>query len=211
MKKLRDAERTRESILNAASREFAEKGFHGTNLSIIAQRAKVSKQLLNYHFPSKEILLDEVIWKRFRPSMQWEENIAEDPVDLIRRSFQRRAEEPDYIRYLTWEAANRPKGKLPREEVRRKRIKRYGEGIRQHQANGLIPDDLDPQLLHLAILCLATYPLAFSHIVTMVTGMSGDSPEFKKRWSKFVTLLATKIMADDSAKPDVRRTKSSRG
>jgi TetR/AcrR family transcriptional regulator len=198
MRRIRDAEKTRDSILDAASHEFAEKGFHGTNLSIIAQRAKVSKQLLNYHFPSKEELLDQVIWDRFRPSMQWEENIAEVPSELILRSFLRRSQEPEYIRYLTWEAANRPEGKLPREEVRLSRVKRYGEGIRQHQANGLIPEELDPQLLHLAVLCLSTYPLAFSHIAKMVTGMAGDSPEFKERWSEFVQLIASKILVPDT-------------
>jgi len=198
MKKVRDSEKTREAILEAASHEFAEKGFHGTNLSIIARRAKLSKQLLNYHFPSKEALLSEVHAKKFRPSMQWQDTVAEDPSELIVRNFQRRAQEPEYIRYLTWEAASWRTRKLPRENVRRARVKGYGAAVRRLQKNGLISKDLDPQLLHLAILCLSTYPLAFSQMTEMVTGTTGDNPDFQKRWSSFMALVGAKLMSKDS-------------
>jgi AcrR family transcriptional regulator len=46
----------REAILDAARSAFAERGFHGTSLDSVAERAGVSKALLYEHFSSKREL-----------------------------------------------------------------------------------------------------------------------------------------------------------
>jgi TetR/AcrR family fatty acid metabolism transcriptional regulator len=53
---MRDKELTRERILEAAERLFAEKGFHETAMDEIVRAAKVSKGGVYFHFPSKEEL-----------------------------------------------------------------------------------------------------------------------------------------------------------
>ena len=53
---MRDKELTRERILDAAEKLFAEKGFHETAMDEIVQIAKVSKGGVYFHFPSKEQL-----------------------------------------------------------------------------------------------------------------------------------------------------------
>ena len=53
---MRDKELTRERILDAAEKLFAEKGFHETAMDEIVQVAKVSKGGVYFHFPSKEQL-----------------------------------------------------------------------------------------------------------------------------------------------------------
>jgi AcrR family transcriptional regulator len=58
---------TKEKILNAAERLFAEQGFRGTSLRMIVSRAGVNLAALNYHFRSKEGLLDAVVGRRARP------------------------------------------------------------------------------------------------------------------------------------------------
>lgn len=50
------AEITRASILKAALREFAHLGLAGARVDVIARRAAVNKQVLYYHFGSKEDL-----------------------------------------------------------------------------------------------------------------------------------------------------------
>src|SRR5262249_44068259 len=54
-RRLRGEER-RESILRAARRVFAERGFSGTTTRALAEAAGVSEALLFQHFPSKEAL-----------------------------------------------------------------------------------------------------------------------------------------------------------
>lgn len=53
---MRDKELTRERILEAAEKLFAEKGFHETAMDEIVQAARVSKGGVYFHFPSKEDL-----------------------------------------------------------------------------------------------------------------------------------------------------------
>jgi TetR/AcrR family fatty acid metabolism transcriptional regulator len=53
---MRNKELTRERILEAAEKLFAEKGFHETAMNEIVRAAKVSKGGVYFHFPSKEEL-----------------------------------------------------------------------------------------------------------------------------------------------------------
>jgi AcrR family transcriptional regulator len=57
----RDAERTRDLLLDAGLACFAERGFDGTSIRAIAARAGLSLGLLYHYFPSKEALLHELM------------------------------------------------------------------------------------------------------------------------------------------------------
>jgi AcrR family transcriptional regulator len=57
-------EATRERILDAAERLFADRGFHGVSLRDITQRAEVEMALASYHFGTKENLLRAVVARR---------------------------------------------------------------------------------------------------------------------------------------------------
>src|ERR1700729_3608573 len=50
----RDADRSRQALLDAALEEFSRRGFAGARVADIARRAGVNKQLINYYFGSKE-------------------------------------------------------------------------------------------------------------------------------------------------------------
>jgi AcrR family transcriptional regulator len=63
---VRRGDTTRLSILDAAERCFAESGFDGVSLRTITERAGVDLALANYHFGSKENLLQEVLVRRAR-------------------------------------------------------------------------------------------------------------------------------------------------
>lgn len=52
---------TRQSILNAATVEFAQYGFEGGRVDRIASRAKVNKAMIYYHYRSKKLLYRAVI------------------------------------------------------------------------------------------------------------------------------------------------------
>lgn len=61
---------TRERILDAAERLFAQKGFHLTSMRTLAREAQVNLASISYHFGSKEALLEKVIERRLRPLNQ---------------------------------------------------------------------------------------------------------------------------------------------
>jgi AcrR family transcriptional regulator len=56
---------TRERVLAAASELFAARGFHGTKMRDIAERAHVNLAAANYHFGSKEDLYLDVLREQF--------------------------------------------------------------------------------------------------------------------------------------------------
>ena len=63
--KLRDAERSRESILSAAERLFAERGYDGTSLNEIGAAAGLSRGAPSYFFGSKGRLYAGVLTRVF--------------------------------------------------------------------------------------------------------------------------------------------------
>ena len=193
MGKIRDTERTRERILDAAAREFTQKGFDGATLFGIAQRARVSKQLIHHHFRSKDKLFQEVLNVKFRPMLDFQETIPRTTSDLIAERFKRRVDYLDYIRFLTWEAASGHGDSLPGYKTRQHRIASYAETLRLMQAAGRIPKDLDFRLLQLAIFSLSTYPMAFGQITRLVTGYAPTDLRFQKRWYAFLRRIGKRL------------------
>ena len=58
---------TKQKILDAAQYIFAREGFNGTSLRAITKRAGVNIAAINYHFGSKEALLNAVIERHLIP------------------------------------------------------------------------------------------------------------------------------------------------
>lgn len=199
MKKARKSDQTRKRILDAAAKEFIEKGFEGVSVSQVANRARVSKQLVHHHFAGKEELFASVHEARFRPSSSWDDTADDKPRDLIAERFRKRAKNIDYLRVLTWEAASIRKGPVPGEKERRERIAQYATKLRLLQAQGKLPRDMDYRFIHLTILALASYPLAFNQITRLVTGKSGTDPKFQREWMKHLRKVTERLFLDHRA------------
>ena len=52
---------TRDEIVQAAAMTFAAGGWYGAKLADVGERLGLSKSAVLYHFPSKDLLLDEVL------------------------------------------------------------------------------------------------------------------------------------------------------
>lgn len=61
---------TRQRIIDAAEQLFAEKGFNNTTMRAITSMAEVNLAAVNYHFGSKESLLQEVFERHILPLNQ---------------------------------------------------------------------------------------------------------------------------------------------
>ncbi|HTV38567.1 MAG TPA: CerR family C-terminal domain-containing protein [Xanthobacteraceae bacterium] len=62
----RPSEVTRDRIMKAAERLFAERGYDGTSIRAIVSRARVNQAAINYHFEGKDGLYREVLRAAFR-------------------------------------------------------------------------------------------------------------------------------------------------
>lgn len=78
-----------ESILNTALDLFANRGYHSTPTSLVAQKAGVSEGLIFRHFGSKEGLLKAVLDKGEKPIDELYENLVneESPKKVIKKTI----------------------------------------------------------------------------------------------------------------------------
>ena len=91
--KLRDPERTRERLLQAASREIYRSGFQSASLDIILASIGVTKGALYYHFKNKEALGYAVVEEVIAPDVhgKWVRPLqsVKDPIDALIGAVQR--------------------------------------------------------------------------------------------------------------------------
>lgn len=106
-----NAEQTRASLLDAAEDEFADRGFDGTRMVAIAERAGVTHGLLHYYFDSKDRLYQEVVGRLFGRHQQLFERLISSgnqltARDLVLESFDLFWEHPNQVRIMLWEMAS---------------------------------------------------------------------------------------------------------
>ncbi|MDQ6418439.1 TetR family transcriptional regulator [Paenibacillus sp. LHD-117] len=194
MGEIRNAERTRRAILEAARAEFFEKGYSGARIEAIANRAGVKKQLLYHYFKGKDELYEEVMAHLLG---EWNPEffmMPANPIRVAEHRFKINAEQIlDFLRFTVWEAIDPRPGSLMGEEKRRKVLQSYIDDMKSKQEIGLVPDDLDPALLTLAISSLTIYPLIFGDVTRMITGKLPTDPEFQAEWTSFLHTISERI------------------
>src|SRR5580700_8762967 len=100
----RDAERTRQEILDVAISEFARNGYSGARVDEIAARTRTTKRMIYYYFGGKEQLYIAVLEQAYaiaRDSEQCLDVDHLDPVSAIRTlaelTFDHHESHPDFI------------------------------------------------------------------------------------------------------------------
>jgi TetR/AcrR family transcriptional regulator len=179
----RDPEATKERILAAALLEFSEKGIAGARVDAIAARAEVNKRMLYYYFGSKDELFREILRRRLadRPMSPGLTPMAERQ--------RRLAPEGDYVRLLMWEALQASTEQPANEELRRAFFRSLIDAVVAAQADGTIPDDLDPAQLVLSELLLVIGPLALPQLTKLVTGQAATDVGFLEERVEFLDRL----------------------
>jgi hypothetical protein len=87
---------------------------------------------------------------------------------------------------------NRP---VPQEAERQEAVSAQVQEIRDRQAAGLLPADLDPGQLRLLGFALINYPRMLPQITRMATGMTPENPNFTARWEALLRELGSWIEA----------------
>jgi TetR/AcrR family transcriptional repressor of nem operon len=100
--RLHDPERTRERLLQAASREIYRSGFQSAGLDTILASAGVTKGALYYHFKSKEALGYAVVEEIIAPDVysKWVRPLqsVKNPIDALIGAVQRIPVQPEDVR-----------------------------------------------------------------------------------------------------------------
>ncbi|MCR2805571.1 TetR/AcrR family transcriptional regulator [Paenibacillus soyae] len=194
MGEIRNAERTRKNILKAALKEFIEKGYTGARIEYIASQANVKRQLFYHYFKNKDELLEAVIQNMRDEEPKWTAYAPSDPVHIAEHRFQVNCQARlDFLKFTAWEALEDRPGQIARRKVRAEALQGYVDDLKAKKEAGLVPVELEPELLTLAITALTAYPIIFSDVTKMVTGNDPTDPEFQTKWSTFLTKISARI------------------
>ncbi len=185
----RDAERSKQQILDAARTEFAEKGFAGARVREIAVRAGVNQQLISYYFGGKDGLFREITrrWRRTEQALSsGEHTIAQTAAGYVHAS----AAEPELTRLMAWEGLDDrgPDTDLDLAE-RTERFAHLIADLRRRQAAGELADDLDPAAVALALIAAAAAPVTIPQIVRSLCGTEATAPEFVGSYAEQLSRL----------------------
>lgn len=172
-----DGDRTRAALLEAALEEFAAKGFAGARVRDIAARAGVSKDLIAYHFASKEGLYLAVqgAWLRHEDTFSG----PDLPLDeLIARYLHDALTDPRPLRLLLWRGLTDPEQAPPDSSPKREDL----TSIRRRQQGGDLPEDIEAATLRLVLLAVVSAPVAFPDTTRRLFGTAPDDPDFEQRY-----------------------------
>jgi TetR/AcrR family transcriptional regulator, transcriptional repressor for nem operon len=154
-RRVRDPERTRERLLQAAFQEVHRSGFQSASIDAILAATNVTKGALYYHFDSKEALgyaiVDEIIAELIRD--RWLHPLLSDgqPIDILIGIVRRIPARPADVRE-SCPLLNLSQEMSPLDEQFRKRLERlflaWQQGIaallRKGQSQGTVRRDLKP-------------------------------------------------------------------
>ena len=194
MGEIRNAERTRQKIIEAAKEEFFEKGYNGTRIESIAKRAGVKKQLIYHYFNGKDDLMNQTM-NLFISSLPTKNvTLPSDPVDIAEFRLKVNLEHlKDFLRYTAWEAIEELPQDSNGEEARGKVLHSYNADMIKKQEAGLVPKDLDPALITLMMSSLTIYPFLYDNVTKMITGHTLEEPEFQTKWGGFLRQISERI------------------
>ncbi|MDN3233451.1 TetR/AcrR family transcriptional regulator [Priestia megaterium] len=194
MGEIRNAERTRKLILEAAREEFFEKGYTGARIESIAKRANINKQLIYHYFKGKDELIHETIDEFTASLPSGNLVLPADPVKIAEFRFNVNQEYlMDFLKFTAWEAVEKGPSNLKGEKTREKILHSYNEDMKAKQEMGLVPKELNPKLITLMISSLTIYPLLYKDVTHMITGLDPNDHEFKEKWSQFLRQISEQI------------------
>jgi AcrR family transcriptional regulator len=103
----RDAERTKQNILEVAALEFADQGFDGARVDAIAARTNTAKRMIYYYFSSKEELYLAVLDQAYSGIRTLEAGLELDSLPpglalrrLIEFTFDYHDQHPNFVRLV---------------------------------------------------------------------------------------------------------------
>ncbi|MGJ7492072.1 TetR/AcrR family transcriptional regulator [Variovorax sp. ZT4R33] len=180
-----DRQRTSADIIEVATREFAEKGFAGGRIDLIAQATRTSKRMIYYYFGSKEGLYLAVLeqaYSRIR-SIEAQLHLADlAPEAALRKlvaftvDYQRA--NPDFIRLVMNENIHRGEFLAQSKIIQQLNVPAI-DAVRDVYQRGVVSQvfraGIDPVDLHMSISALSFFNVANRHTFSLIFKRNLDS------------------------------------
>jgi TetR/AcrR family transcriptional regulator len=176
----RDAERTRERILDAAVVEFGEHGFAGARISAIARRAGVNEQLISYYFDSKEGLY-RALQQRWQMISAGASRPELPIADVVAAFLRLNVDQRSFARLLVWDGLAYTGSDAVEPDAY---FTEMVAELRRRQRAGELADDLDPAYVLLMLFAAALAPTVIPQVARRLTGLSADSPRFQAAYAE---------------------------
>lgn len=172
-KKKRDPEFSRESILEAATQEFSERGYDGARMESIVGRAKVSKNLAYHYFGGKDELFLRVMERMYAKMRAHHSDLQIQgmaPIDgmrqLVIHTFEHFCQYPEVISLLNSEnlyKAVHIKGETNIAELYFPLLQIIQNLLKRGSEDGVFREDVDPMHLYITISGLGYFYLSNQH------------------------------------------------
>lgn len=184
---VRDAERSREQILLAATREFAERGLSGARVDRIAARAAVNVRMLYYYFDSKDALFLAVLERAYTVIRDAERKLQLDqaePVEAVRRlvEFTWRFElsHPEFIALLNSENLHQGRHLAASASIRELHsplLEAIGKLLQRGAKAGVFRRGVDPMRFYIMIASLGYFYVSNRYTLSAIFGRNLMAPK----------------------------------
>jgi TetR/AcrR family transcriptional regulator, upper aerobic nicotinate degradation pathway regulator len=205
----RAAQATREAILRAATRVFAQRGYEGGRVEQISKAANSYDRMIYYYFGSKEGLFIAVLeeaYRRFNEAESELDTSHADPLQALQAvagfmwSYYRR--HPEFITLLNNENLHRGRhiGKsLRAAEYSTPAIAVLQAVLDRGAAAGVFRPDVSARDLYLMIAALGYFYQSNRYTLSAFLGETLAAPEAVARWEAFCRQAVLKTVAPAAA------------
>ena len=184
---IRDAERSRGLILEAAAQEFARSGLGGARVDRIAVHAGVNVRMLYYYFRSKDDLFLAVLERAYAVIREAEKGLELDqaePAEAIRRliefTWQFQLDHPEFITLLNSENLHQGRH-VGRSSVvaqlHSPLLEMIGRLLERGARAGRFRADVEPMQLYITIASLGYFYLSNRHTLSAIFGRDLLAPK----------------------------------
>jgi len=189
----RDAVATKERILEAAFEEFSRRGFAGSRVDLIAERAQCNKALLYQYYGDKESLFRHVLECKMAGLQAIKENQGSF-AEAAGEFFDFYAANPCLPRMHMWEALDFVDAPVPNEAERAQKYSQHVERMEEAQRSGGIDPTLDARQTLVSLIGLIQIWFAAPQTARMICGGNPYSEEALKQRRAHVVEAARRIL-----------------
>lgn len=201
----RDADRTRASILKAATEEFAAHGLGGARVDAIAQRAKTNKRMLYYYYHDKEglyLAVLEAAYEHIRGEEQ-KLNLRDlSPEDGMRElcafTWRYFVAHPEFMSLLNTENLHRArylKRSIKVRALHSPLVDMLSELLARGVRHRVFRSGVDPVQLYISIAALGYFYLGNGYTLSTIFGCDLLSPRARAQRLAHVSELVLRSLA----------------
>jgi TetR/AcrR family transcriptional regulator len=200
----RDPAGTRNKLLTAARREFADRGLAGARVDDIAARAGVNKQLVYHYFGDKDALYLAVLEWVYEEIREQERKLNLEglpPEQAIRKlvasSFDHLAAHPDFIVLLNDEnrgGARHVRGSRKLEALHSPLVSLVSKILNQGVRAGIFRKGVNPVHLYISIAGLSYFFFSNTPTLSAIFGKDLSSPAAKRARRRHVVDLVLQAL-----------------